>query len=560
MPYLGLVLAYPLRVMLRNGSLQLPRSLDPATLLYPTLFPVLIALSLTGDARNPFLLANLVVSISNLPPLLARSWDLQWVLSLLPLISAESSQKEALSLIMPINTTLTTALTNILHPSLTQSELRLLSSALINLLFHASSPQAVVLRALLWGGGIAVFVLCEDVVRWNVGLARVPIHRFRRVGNAVIGAGRFRRMIGLRDMSWKTRQQASDSEGEVLIPNKPPPKPRKGPYFATLTGKQARDRRVAYAGAVYTTVLAIVFFGLRPYIGEFALDGQDPFLWAPGYIFCGQGWYQRLLDRLSPGMGYCVTGGSTEAANVRLRIIVLWAGVLTIGITFVTLFGARLEVDTRRKVFHGMIIPMFLIPGLLDPPFTHLCLSLAVAVFLLCDLVRAGQLPPASRYIARFLQPYVDGRDLKGPMVVSHVFLLVGVGIGWWLTLAAQRQEDWDWEGQVELAFSAGVVCVGLGDAAASLVGRRVGRHKWGWKGGKSLEGSLAFTVAVVSGLSVVRAWIVGVGGEHWGWGVWARLVLAASWGSMLEAVATGVNDNVVVPIGVWALVRGLGL
>jgi dolichol kinase len=242
-----------------------------------------------------------------------------------------------------------------------------------------------------------------------------------------------------------------------------------------------------------------------------------------------------------------------------LGIIGFWVIVLTIGLTFITTFAPRLEVDTRRKVFHGMVIPMFLIPGLFDPPFAHLSLSLAVAIFLLCDLIRAGQLPPASQYIARFLQPYVDGRDLKGPMVVSHVFLLMGTGIGWWLTLARRQQDDWDWDGHQELAFSSGVACVGLGDAAASLIGRRFGKHKWGWKGGKSIEGSLAFTVAVVTGLSVARLWIVGSGGD-WGLVLWGKLIFTGAWGSMLEAVTTGVNDNVAVPIGVWAVVSSFGL
>ena len=53
-------------------------------------------------------------------------------------------------------------------------------------------------------------------------------------------------------------------------------------------------------------------------------------------------------------------------------------------------------------------------------------------------------------------------------------------------------------EGEIrEVAMVAGVVCVGMGDAAASLIGRRYGKHKWIWVGGKSIEGSVAFAVAV---------------------------------------------------------------
>jgi len=569
-PYLGLVAAYPLRVLLRDGNVQLPRSLDPSPLLYPSLFPIVIALSLTpagAGISNPFLLVNLVLSISNLPPILASTWNLQWLLSLSPLLPSQWNPgqvpiNDTLSLIAPINVTLTSALTSILHPSLTASELRLLSSALINLLFHASSPQAIILRALVWGGGVAVFLLCEDVISWNVMLARVPLHRFRRAGHTIIGAGRLRRLAGLEKGIWSTYDQASDSEAEIT-PTRRAAKPRKGSYFAALTKEQARVRRLGYTACVYVIVLGTVFFGLRPYIRDHALDGVDPFVWAPGYVFCGQSWYQRLVDRLSPGSGYCVTAGSTAAANLRLGIIGFWGVILTIGLAVVTTFAPRLEVDTRRKIFHGMVVPMFLIPGLFDPPFTHLCLSIAVALFLLVDLIRAGQLPPASQYIARFLQPYVDGRDLKGPMVISHVFLLVGAGMGWWLTLAARDQSDWDWIEPTSLTFSTGVACVGLGDAAASLIGRRFGRHKWGWKGGKSVEGSVAFTVAVVSGLTAARWWIVSaatITGENWGTAVWTKLVFAGAWGSMLEATATGVNDNVVVPVGVWIIARGLGL
>lgn len=568
-PYSAIILAYPMRVLCRYGSLRRPRSLDPSPLLYPTIFPILIALSLTpvgANISNPYLLTNLVISISNLPPVLVPSLGLRWVLSLFPLLPAQwdrpgRSLNNTLSLITPINTSLTSALTDILYPSLTASELRLLSSALINLLFHAESPQAVILRSLIWGGGIAVFLLCEDVVRWNVGLARVPFHRFRRAGNAVIGVGRFRRLVGLDQRA--RSEQASESEAEIAVLKKPLRQlPKSRNYFATLTQKQAKIRRLGYAAYVYGLVIGFVLLCLRPYIGKTVLDGLDPFIWAPGYVFCGQTWYQRAVDKISPGTGYCVTAGSTEAANLRLSVIGLWALILTVGLTFVTTFAPRMEVDTRRKVFHGMIVPMFLIPGLFDPPFTHLCLGLAVAIFLLCDLIRAGQLPPLSRYIARFLQPYVDGRDLKGPMVISHVFLLIGTGVGWWLTLAGRTQDNWDWDQHSELAFSSGVACVGLGDAAASLIGRRFGKHKWGWKGGKSMEGSLAFTVAVVSGLSIARLWITGgsKAGGDWGPAVWGKLIFTGLWGSMLEAVATGVNDNVVVPLGVWAVVRGFGL
>jgi dolichol kinase len=125
----------------------------------------------------------------------------------------------------------------------------------------------------------------------------------------------------------------------------------------------------------------------------------------------------------------------------------------------------------------------------------------------------------------------------------------------------------------------AGVVCVGMGDAAASLIGRRYGRRKWIWVGGKSLEGSAAFAVAVTIGLMLARTWQVFGGwndhpvawkalgssggllgfGLEWGFAL-VKAIICACGASFMEAVLTGANDNVVVPVALWLLVRGVRL
>src|SRR4029450_13565985 len=107
-------------------------------------------------------------------------------------------------------------------------------------------------------------------------------------------------------------------------------------------------------------------------------------------------------------------------------------------------------------------------------------------------LLRASQLPPLSKPIASFLAPYVDGRDLRGPVVISHIFLLIGCAIPLWLALAAIPRvgvEHMVGGGGPtrDISMVSGIVCVGLGDAAASLIGRRWGHRKWLWGGGKSL-------------------------------------------------------------------------
>ena len=566
---------------------------------------------------------------------------------------------ETLSYLPLVHKTLTDVLAYTLQPSLTMTETRLLAISLVNLLINATAPQTVVLKALLWIGGLGIMLSCSDIITWAVQLARIPRHRFRRAGELVRGVGRFIK-AGKRAQQKGYQSSSADEDGigiaaglkgqeffdgpkgrfpptgqggvrfrlddgesnkypisivlppTVTRPQLPadmPPSPsttvtpkRKRGYSTTsplawaisLTYTQAQRRKYIYAALVYSAILILIFLAIRPYLTHAAFHGTDPFPWAASYLFCGLPGYSDFTVLISNSLGYPLPSGegwtgctpwhnlqwsspylAAEAlANRRLYIAGYWAFILTLGITVVlSPIATTFEVDTRRKIFHGMVVGMFLFIGVLDPAFTHLAMSLVLAVFGLADLLRAGQLPPLSKPLSGFLAPFVDGRDLRGPVVISHFFLLVGGAVGVWFSIAAAASKSLPGMSEEamatkarELAFVAGVVCVGLGDSAASLIGRRFGRTKWGWAGGKSIEGSVAFMVAVGVGLAVARWWLGMIPDTanprpmSWGWLAWTKLWASAAGAAMLEAVVTGGNDNVVVPVAMWVVVRGLGL
>jgi dolichol kinase len=363
--------------------------------------------------------------------------------------------------------------------------------------------------------------------------------------------------------------------------------------FLSLTPQQAQLRKWFYAGYVYIIMALLILGPIRSLISRNALGGHDPFGWALGYLFgnirdarffvvdCDLGFwiplpllrdddYKHNLGRLGRAerMRQLFLGGE---ANTRLWIAAYCLLVLAIGMITVLRLSAVVEVDTRRKVFHGMMVAMLLPTTFVDPAFIALALGLILAIFLILDLLRASQLPPLSKPLAYFLTPYVDGRDLRGPVVVSHIFLLIGCAVPLWLSLAGASffgEEPWrDWEVRSrDVSMVAGVVCVGMGDAAASLIGRRFGRRKWPWTGGKSLEGSAAFAFAVTVGLTFAKVWLkLGQWDESEGKSTsWistvAKAGASACGASFMEAVLTGGNDNVVVPIGLWLLVRAMGV
>lgn len=687
--YTGLVVLYPFRVVAaayRNGRpsrsipLQIPASFDPAPLLYPPTITLFVALLVSPN--NPAaILPNIVLSLCAMPQKLIPKADpystfdvVAWALTCLPLVwgtrytdeltiqDLPSMSPEAITMLYPLHQTALVILHYLTTTSLLTAELQLLSVALVNVLLLASSPQILILKALLWGGGLGMLLFCAPVIKWGIAIARVPKWRFRRPSTSqnppimktisqLLSLRHLKRELLGPNFDDATYDSTATSDDEVVQPFRRPMKAlttvigdhpqgadsipssptadeaifangnshkrrhtlpyvdstirrntthtpsgrRKRaasmtirPYFK-LTHTQAVIRKWLYAGYVYVCILALIFFAIRPYVSTVALGGNDAIGWALGYVFGDLPWFRFqvvkanlenwicLPTRPDPDDAQCHLGwvqhirhADFGEANTRLFLAAYWLGILVFGLLVVFRLKEIYEVDTRRKVFHFMMVGMFLPATFIDPTFAALALSLVLAVFLILDLLRASQLPPLSKPIASFLAPYVDGRDFRGPVVISHIFLLIGCAIPLWLALASlPRSGDGflaGWEVPTrDVSMVAGVLCVGLGDAAASLIGRRWGRRKWLWGGGKSVEGSVAFATIVFLGLGVASAWIRNGGwpvvGEPLSVGVSARnAAVCATMASMTETVLTGGNDNVIVPVVLWTCVKSLGV
>lgn len=670
----------------RRPFFSIPASFDPAPLLYPILIPIFVALSLTRHVPT-LIIPNIILSLSSLPapvvPL--QAWIhgfsvTHWMVTLVPIIASEHRSLgctdskplsprgldvESLTLLFPLQQALIPTLDFLLTTSILPAELQLLTTALINLYLFAASPQAEILKALLWLGGMCLFAACRHILRWEVALARIPSWKFRRSLSTSLSPRKFFNMMDHRlclklSGAGVSDEPTSDSDGPGTVPRPHKAKIRRhsrdpvsavdtitaeqafeqharthnrqrrhtmstfeeavqeervrttpggrrkkmmGPglaSFLSMTAAQAQVRKWLYAMYVYAISLAIILGPIRAYIAERALQGQDPFGWAVGYLLGNlsgvrfwvlmlnlEYWIQlparpdAAFQDPSCWLGWVEHVRQTDfgPASTRLLLSAYCVLVLVTGLAIVFQLSSIAEVDTRRKVFHGMMVLMFLPTVFVDPAFCALALALVLSVFLLLDLFRASQLPPISRPLTYFLAPYVDGRDHRGPVIVSHIFLLIGCSIPLWLSLAdLDRTGEGPWSGWEvptrDVSMVSGVICVGMGDAAASLIGRRYGRLKWFWGGGKSLEGSVAFAVAVSCGLLAVRAWLVvggwtvtgaaSAGGEASAVRFWlttgCKAILAASGTSATEAILTGCNDNVVVPVVLWLLVRGLGV
>ncbi|KIW26344.1 uncharacterized protein PV07_09444 [Cladophialophora immunda] len=695
-------LLYPIRLTMRalaarksvlhaiRLGFHIPSRFDPGPLLYPVTLPLMISISLFHQSIA-FLPAAIICGLSSIPPMITATpktptlgVHLHWLLSIVPLhtskyrLSSASVPKplslkidpgspltrEDLVLLFPLHQALISMLGYLTTSSLDVSELHLLSSALINLYIFARTPQAEILKAMIWLGGLSIFITCKNVLMWEVALARVPTWRLlrsRRPGGLMSKFDQYICSFLVRSRHQRAQADSSDTEDEVQPMNPirrlrprlklqlngrafsatgPAQEPvsafetplskatsldtaalsapirrntftafdqgrRKqqipiakkvklaptGPSaaFLTFSVAQARVRKYAYAAIAYLLVMGTILGPVRIYVGRRALSNHEPVGWALGYLLGNVPAFRLWVVSNNLERWICLPARETDdplpfgdgvieharqhtlgPATTRLIICAYCLVVLMVGIAAVLRLTSVVEVDTRRKVFHGIMVAMLLPTIFVDPCFIALALSLILAIFLLLDLFRASQLPPISKPLTVFLAPYVDGRDHRGPVIVSHIFLLIGCAIPLWLSLAAAPrvgQDPWaGWDTTLrDLSMVSGVICVGMGDAAASLIGRRYGKTKWYWVGGKSLEGSLAFASAVTCGLSASWLWL-----RLGGWASWhngdpfmltlGKCVVAGTGASLLESTLTAANDNVVVPVGLWLLVRGLDI
>lgn len=677
-----------------RAKFRLPATVDPAPLLYPVFLPLLVTWSVEPvDAMA--LLSNCILSFSTLPrkaiPLM--DFHVHWIITLLPLLNSDVATRyrlprdlvshrntysinftEEQTLLFPLHCALVQTLGFLTTTSLLPAELQLLSVSLINLLCFGQTYQSLILKGLLWIGGVALVASCRHALQWSVELARVPSWRFRRrkhrKGTRVTlvcaihdtFGGWLSRVLKPRygddssDEEWtpkfspqtalpkglrhldaekstqttirRTFQNALASvddfdfddnsalrTSEVVsatgvygtrsrrhtLPSSLSPIPDipaltktatdalssarfRSKLLIRLTAAQAAVLKWLYAAFVYLAAIAIILIPVRLFIGYSALNGNEPFGWALGYLFGNLDAFRFRVVYLNlehwivlperyaaweqyPGLGEYIRHGVLGPANTRLLLCGWYVVNIAAGLTIVFRLRNVVEVDTRRKVFHGMMVSMFLPTVFIDPTFIALAFALVLTIFLLLDLFRASQLPPLSRPLTHFLAPYVDGRDHRGPIIISHIFLLIGCAIPLWLSLADTKRtglgpsRGWDVETR-DISMVTGIICVGMGDAAASLIGRRFGHRRWPWSGGKSLEGSAAFAIAVVVGLVASRMLLLagewkGDGGDAW-LTTLTKSTIAACGASLTEAVLTGGNDNVVVPVILWLLVRGL--
>ncbi|XP_077594198.1 dolichol kinase [Stigmatopora nigra] len=266
----------------------------------------------------------------------------------------------------------------------------------------------------------------------------------------------------------------------------------------------------------FHTVSAVLALGvLAPWLSLFI--GRHPVTWLWDFV---------TLDPRRPGM------------------VAYWAVLCTVAAAVVLLQNRRRRAGSKklrastadRKYFHVIAVATF-VPGLIyDRRLLHVASAGCLAVFLFLEYVRYFRIRPLGPALRRLLTLFLDERD-SGPLILTHVYLLLGMALPVWLSPAACKL------GAGGLAPYAGVLAVGVGDAVAAVFGSALGEVRWPGTE-KTVEGTATSVLAQIAGVAVLLIFDGGVdlnGAYLW---IAGSVTLVA----VLEAYTAQI-DNLLLPL-----------
>lgn len=262
-------------------------------------------------------------------------------------------------------------------------------------------------------------------------------------------------------------------------------------------------------------------------------------------VLLGRHFVPWLLELIVNDSGHCL-------------VLVYWACALLFGIWAIGVPSSTTVLTIHRKLYHLLALMLFVPVLLLRPLFLQLALGIALALGLLLEFMRASLAPPLAEVLQSFVRANIDERD-SGLFVLTHLYLLAGCAAPMWLSGYTGRCASDGGESPLHvMSAGAGIVAVGVGDAAGAVVGIMLGRTRWP-QSRKTLEGSAAMFLSMLGAMLMLACLEPGCSSATSSLSLApsrVSMAVQASLGSLcvtlIEAGTTQI-DNVVLPLYLFA-------
>ncbi|XP_040581907.1 dolichol kinase [Lepeophtheirus salmonis] len=238
-------------------------------------------------------------------------------------------------------------------------------------------------------------------------------------------------------------------------------------------------------------------------------------------------YFPYLWLRLKRNLLVWVINDLSDFSDVLL--LLFWASLVTFALFYVYKFKQGTSNTIARKSFHLLISLVYISGDIFNTEILYLCSMAMISIFLLVELVRYYQIKPFGALLNHYFKLFLDSKD-SGPLVLTNIYLLVGVSIPIWLVIPTNR-----------VLNLSGVLAIGIGDSAASIIGSKFGRMQWNSKSKKTIEGTFASLFA-----QMCTIWVIAPEDVWIGFGV-------SVVSSVIELLTDQV-DNLIIPLAVHSV------
>jgi dolichol kinase len=228
-----------------------------------------------------------------------------------------------------------------------------------------------------------------------------------------------------------------------------------------------------------------------------------------------------------------------QSQNV-LTLFMLWTIYTVIAIIFVMKPRSENASTVIRKYFHAMVVFVYTSGVLIDVNFLYLSSIVGICVMILLEHIRSQNIEPVSSHLNNVFQVFQDQKD-QGDLVLTNIYLLAGVSIPLWLS-ADLKQDN-------PLILLSGVLCTGIGDAVASIIGSKFGKYHI-LNTNKTIEGFLASIWAQTIFIKILELLNLIVISQK---KIEILFIIASV--SIVEVMTTQV-DNIALPFLMYSLMR----
>lgn len=247
------------------------------------------------------------------------------------------------------------------------------------------------------------------------------------------------------------------------------------------------------------------------------------------------------------------------AETHRMYILGFWLATLSCSIVVmgVAVKRSQLPQIIVRKGYHLLAVMLFLPVLFRDPSLLCVALAVAFALLVFLEIVRQIDVHWVGPRIHAFMISFTDERD-SGPILVTHLSLLLGMAVPIWLSRYLAVSAGWR-AGTLSqtLCGACGIAVLGVGDTAASVVGRSVGCLPMYRGAQKTVEGTVAGACCTFLFLWAL-CMLLGAPQEQL-WRLCLGSVAVSISAAVLEAITCQL-DNIFVPLYSLAHMMLLGV